>query len=195
MDTKRVIYHLYEVFQLGLGADEFSFEPNPTTDKVVDRFIKRWEDNGIKEQSLGLTFLYDYFCDAYNCWTQMGEELKEIPLVQILGEPQYKRWKNRIEEYKWSYRIGILSKIDIPSLTEMKVQFTKYPKRGLQIEEEYERERFHNQDKALDHCSISTTLVDPKSKWCTICIWRSQCIERLKHNDKKTAMRRKFLKL
>lgn len=195
MYVKAIIYSLYEIFTKSVTGDGQKWTPNEADSKCVDRFIARWDKRGVKKESLGVGFLYDYFCDSYNMWTRKGEDLKLIPLNHIIGDPQLKRWDNRHKEYQYLYTVGFRSKVKIPSLTEMKMEIFPPVIREDNIAEEYERQRFHNTAEGFMNCILITSMCDPKSKSCNICSSRDGCIEELKIRDKSTALKRGFIKL
>jgi len=195
MYIKAIIYNLYEIFTKSITGSDHKWTPTDADSKSVDRFIARWEKRGIKAESLGINFLYDYFCDSYNMWTRKGEEIKEIPLSYIIGEPQLKRWDNRHKEYQYLYMVGIMSKVNIPSLTEIKQVILGPLIREDNVSEEYERQRFHNTPGGFMNCVTNTSMYKLGSSACTNCIYQSDCIEELKIRDKSTALKRGLIKL
>ena len=195
MDSKSIIYGLYKIFSKGISSKPFVWEPNDKSDKVVERFFERFQNRGVHRDSMGIVFLYDYFCDSYNCWTRGGEKMEAVPLNWIIGAKQLERWDNKIEEYKFSYSRGLLSKADIPTLTELKKEFREKEDRGLDVSEEYDRQRFHNTAEGFVNCLLTTSLCSLKSGWCNSCTNREDCIEELKIRDKRTALLRGFIKL
>lgn len=196
MDTKSTIYLLYELFSRGMGDSSYSWKPNDKSEILVNNFIQRWEKRGVVRESLGINFLYNYFCDSYNFWTNSGENLRVIPLSWVIGEPQLKRWDKRIEEYVYSYTEGLLSHANIPTLTEIKKSIVVVEvKQEIDLSQEVERRRFFNTPEGFINCLLVTTLCDPRSKWCKDCTYSKDCIEELVIRDKRLALRRKFIKL
>lgn len=196
MDTKSIIYTLYEIFSKGVTNQPFTWKPNENSDRLVENFLKRWEKRSVHRRSIGVVFLYDYFCDSYNLQTSSGRELRLVPLVQIIGEPQLKRWDNRYEDYQYSYREGFLTHATIPGLSIIKKQLNEDKDvRGPEIFEEYERQRFHNTPEGFINCLLSTSLCSENSKWCRSCSMQDDCIDELKIRDKRTALKRGYIKL
>lgn len=179
-----------------MSDKDFTWKPTKESDKLVENFINRFIKRDIYPESLGINFLYDYFCDSYNFWTRSGRELQVVKLVQIIGEPQLRRWDSRYEEYKYSYTEGLLSHSKVPTLIEIKQKLAEdNEERGIDISEEYERQRFHNKPEGLPHCILSTSLCSPNSSWCSSCISKIECINELRLRDRRTALKRGYIKL
>ena len=185
---------LYESFNKCID-DKFSWSPTEKTKESINRFIQRLDKRGVKVQSLGLSYLYDYFTYSFNFWTKDGEDLRCIPFNWIIGEPQYLRWINRSEHYHFYCRTGILSKVDLPKLSELKsVLYTdNIPK--LDYSEELEKERFFNTNEGFVNCILLTTLYSKSSKWCIRCKFKTGCKQELVARDSKLALSRGIIKL
>lgn len=196
VNSESIIYGLYEIFSKGVTNTPITWTSNDKVERLTKNFIKEWESRGVHRKSLGVTFLYDYFCYAYNYWTNNGEEIKIIPLEWIIGKPQFKRWDIRHESYQFFYQRGFLSNVNIPRLSLIKRELGKgKDPRGHEIFEEYERQRFHNTPEGFINCLLSTSLVTEKSKWCNKCKMKEDCIDELKTRDKRTALKRGYTKL
>ena len=194
MDTKDLIYSLYEIYAKNIPDCKPTFDRTDKLEHLMNKLFDKFEKDGVHRDSMGVSFLYDYFSYAYNCLTAFGEELKHIPLAWVIGMPQYKRWCNKPDSYHFLYQEGFLSHVKIPPLSELKNQFREGYK-GVDISEERERQRFHSTAEGFINCILTTTLVDDGSKWCSTCSNREDCIEELKIRDKMTALRRGFIKL
>jgi|SRR5690554_1106406 len=191
MYIKESILLLYQVFSSGIDK-EYTYTPNKTDDKTIQRFLDRWEKRGIMKESLGIRFLYSYFCDSYNFWTDGGRDLKTVPLNWILGEPQMGRWDRRIEQFKYSYEEGLLKHSNIPTLTDLLSVNNTYSE---SISEEYERGRFHNLAEGFINCLLETSLYSNKSKWCESCRFADECKKELTIKSPDLALKRKVIKL
>jgi hypothetical protein len=178
-----------------VGDSGFSWKSDDKTEKAVASFVERWRKRGVHEESLGVNFLYDYFCDTYNYWTDGGRNKRQVPLGWVIGEPQLSRWDNKIEEYKFSYTEQLFKNCNIPPISEVKRLLTPNTEPTKDQSEEYERQRFFNSAEGMVNCLLTTTLYDSKSKWCPDCKYSQDCIEELKIRDKRTALRRGVLKL
>ena len=172
----------------------FTWTPNENTDKLVEKFFTRFEKRGVHRESMGIVFLYDYFCDSYNYWTNSGRELKNIPITWIIGEPQLYRWDNKCEEYKYSYTEGFLSKTKVPTLNELRSRLNITQRELVCTSEELDRQRFYNTSEGFLNCILTTSLYHSESKWCNACKFKEDCIEELKIRDRSTALRRGVLK-
>ena len=196
MSVRDLIYTLYEIFSQGVTSEKVILNITPESEKLIENFISRWKKRRVEEDSLGIAFLYDYFCYSYDYWTENGKKPKLIPLSWTIGEPQLKRWDNRVESYQYLYSQGLLLNCKIPHLNTIKEKINNTSREtGLYLYEEYERQRFHNTDKGFVHCLLTISLCDERSKWCSSCKFKLECIDQLKKQDRTTALKRKFIKL
>lgn len=194
MDTIELIYSLDEIFSKSIPNCKLT-ERTDKLDGLIEKFFCKFEKDGIHRDSMGVTFLYDYFCYAYQCMTGFGEDLRPVPLNWVIGMPQYKRWKDKPESYHFLIQEGILSHIKLAPLSELKTQFRGKPSDTIDVSQENERRRFHNTAEGFINCILSTTMCDNRSEWCQRCNRREDCIEELKIRDSSTALRRGFIKL
>lgn len=195
MEARSLIYRLYEIFSSGISDKKPEFD-TPETERALNSFIAAFAKKQIHEDSLGITFMYDYFCYAYGCLTIGGDNLRSIPLGWVLGAPQLKRWEEKPDSYQFLYREGFLSKVKIPPLSELKIQLRPKVERPLlDVSEEYEKQRFHSSADGFVNCLLLTTLYQPESKWCTGCSNKENCIEELKIRNPRVALKRKLIKL
>lgn len=150
-----------------------------------------FEKKGIKRQSLGLNFLYDYFCYTYNYYLTLEITRKVVPFNWIVGKKMVKRWEDKIDQYRFLYSTELLSQRSIPTLFQIKelievsseVEETPY-------HEEVERKRFLNTPDGFLNCILSTTLFDDKSKWCRRCHVKSDCKDELKQRNRTLYIKR-----
>jgi hypothetical protein len=187
-----VIARLYEIFTVGVtGKSSFEFIPTDKTNKVVENFLLRFEERGIRRESLGLKFMYDYFCNAYNYWYQLDTRFSTIPIDWILGPKMLEKWDTKIEQYQYSYQEGLLKDTSVPDYHEVKaILFPPESRKEIIYSEELEKERFHNTDRGLLHCLLTTSLYSSKSDWCSSCTASDGCKDELKNRDKLLAIER-----
>jgi hypothetical protein len=194
LKTKELIYKLNEVFSKSIPNTKYSYEPSEKTDILIAKFFDKFEKDGVHRDSMGVSFLYDYFCYSYQCMTAFGADLRPVPLNWVVGVPQYKRWKEKPDSYHYLIQEGILSNIKITPLSELKKIFRSNTT-SFNISEEYERQRFYNTAEGFVNCILSTSLCDESSEWCEWCINKNDCISELKIRDKRTALLRGYIKL
>lgn len=192
MKINSEIYKLYEIFTKAFyGIDRFNYKKTTSSDKTIDNFLCLFEKKGIRRQSLGLNFLYDYFCYTYNYYLTMEITRKTVPLNWIIGKKMVCRWNDKIDQYRFLYGSELLKQRSIPSLFQV-MEILEGP---TEIEEtpyheEVERKRFYNTPDGFLNCILSTTLCDEKSKLCMSCDSKDECIDELKQRNRTLYIKR-----
>lgn len=192
MEVNLQIYSLYEVFTKAFyNLDRFSYQKSKTADATVEKFFLMFEKNGVKRQSLGVNFLYDYFCYTYNYYLTLDITRKTVPLNWIIGKKMVKRWNDKVDQYRYLYSTELLKERDIPTLFQVK-EILEGPKKmeSVPYHEEIERKRFFNTPDGFLNCILSTTLCDEGSEWCRECNSKDDCKDELKQRNRTLYVKR-----
>ena len=192
MEVNLQIYKLYEIFTKAFYAlDRFSYNKTKTSEDTIEKFFCLFEKSGVRRQSLGLNFFYDYFCYTYNYYLTLDITRKTVPLNWIVGKKMVGRWNDKIDQYRLLYGSELLKQRSIPTLFQVKemlegpneIEETPY-------HEEIERKRFINTPNGFLNCILSTTLCDERSKVCRVCDYKGDCKDELKQRNRTLYVKR-----
>lgn len=147
-------------------------------DKVILKFIN-FIRTTYGEISIGKHWLFDYFCFQFEYWRTKNIKYKKgggiIELSWVIGDKAILRWKNRVKDYQYFYKTGLLkysslTKGEYFSLFEQEKREVLNKKNIIDLE----RERFFNKDNGFLHC-FQFAYYNSNSKLCKICKFRSKC--------------------
>jgi len=132
--------------------------------KIIESFMV------LVEKKIGLTSLGSFFLDSYFTYQfQYWKQIKHRPVVYypvhwILGKKALGRW------------LGLKYKP-----TQFLVNQKQQDQYVNLIEESYKKENYSIED-GFYNCLQTTTLFDPKSRYCNLCVNSAVCKKTLQNN-------------
>lgn len=179
---KALVRQTYQEFIRKLwGKPTFVYDESDRDESCIDTF-KNLLDKEYGLESIGRTFIYDYFCFQLDYWKNMETRFgKKIPIAWFIGKKAFERWKNNPEEDLWhAYQTAEEFGIHIGLIhTAGPVTFDVLE---LKESEETEKTRFHNTNKGMLNCIESTTLYNHRSPLCISCNFKKECKKLLESN-------------
>jgi len=152
------------------------------TDKdgsLISNFLSKL-DKQYGLESIGKKFIFEYLVWQFDYWKDKDfKSMKGIPLNWVLGDKAVERWEKKENfEGQWFHIFTWATSLGVK--WEEFEDCYKSDLIGLREFEEDEKIRFWGSEQGLGNCINSTTLFNPKSKWCNICVFGSDCKELLK---------------
>jgi hypothetical protein len=150
----------------------------PKEEGILKKFPLLLKKYKIYAQASGILFFEKYVTYVY-C-QRLSHEEEFIGIIKIFGKggveifnDRKENWVEKLEFFREKYKI---KKIDIK-------------KDLIQVEDEFDseevyRKRFFNSDRGFVTCIENTSLINPKSKFCSKCVHSKHCLVLLKANFK-----------
>lgn len=189
---KAMIGDTYQTFIRKLWKKpSFVYNADSRDEACIQSFIKLLDkEYGI--ESIGRTFVYDYFCFQLDYWKNMDTRFgKKIPISWFIGKKAFERWKKNPEEDLWhayqtanefGIHIGLIHTTGPVHMDVLELKET----------EEAEKARFGDPAKQLVHCLETTTLYNHRSTLCISCPEKNACKALLKENFYKIYLKRGY---
>lgn len=132
-------------------------------------------------ESVGKKFIFEFLVWQFDYWKDKNfKSLKGIPLNWVIGDKAIERWEKKdnfggqwFHILSWATSLGVKWE-DLESYYKSNVI-------ELREFEENEKVRFWGSEQGFGNCVNSTTLFNPKSKWCNVCVHGEDCKELLKN--------------
>jgi len=172
-----IIKHYSYFFSKLTGYSEYDFIPSEREIVMMNNFLKIIEKDGVKVNTLGDYFWFDYFCFQFDYWkdkyTRLGKN--KVSFNWVVGKEAYKRWLARNDNWKYFCERGFINKFNI-NKQELLEQRTTTNYCELVYNEEQLKKMFHTSpNDVLANCLLMTTLFNSKSEYCLKCNFKQDC--------------------
>lgn len=188
-----IICELYTEFYIQVSLNRnFKYNPSHSGMKsdhlIICRFIKFLKQD--YNQQADINFLVDFFKFQFSHYVGIKTSYgtNAIMLHWIIGPKAIERWKQRDVRKKWIVRVKLKNDVELKLLTTYKKINQKDEKQVFLLihkHEERDKAKHHNTNKGLNYCAFTTTLFNPKSTFCTSCIFKENCKILLSKNHPK----------
>jgi hypothetical protein len=150
-------------------------------------YVSRFADWLLKEhdqEQIGITFLIDFFKFQFSRYsgkkTQYGVNV--ILIHWLIGDKAQKAWKDQKFSKKWIVKVRLKKTIEIrlikafeEEIKQQKLNKASNEYTKIYQHEENDKQRFYNTAQGFIYCNITTTLFNPKSEFCSQCIYSENC--------------------
>lgn len=176
-----------ELFKQTTLNRNYKLIPNKVDRKLIISYIK-WLDEKYHKEEIGVDFLINYFEFQFSHYVGMKTKFNKVIMLNwLIGKKAIERWEKRNPKLKWIVKVRINSEFSLNLRETFKAenQIKKQTEREGFISqtnesEEIYKRRFHDTLKGFVYCQMFTTLYNPKSELCKVCLNREICKETLK---------------
>lgn len=187
----QLVVDIYEELykQATLRPPGWEYKPSHADRQLIVDFIY-WIEETYPHQTGVSTFLIKYFEFQFSRYvgvrTKYGQN--NIMMNWLIGPKARQEWKKRKINKRWlvRWRINRDFKLRlyraINSTIKSQGELNKKVLNHIITYEEVEKARFLNEPKGYVYCALMTTLFNPRSKNCRICVFNKTCEQRLKNS-------------
>jgi hypothetical protein len=178
MEIEEII-KFYEYFYKKLSGDfNYIYRLSKKDKIIIENFLKLFEKNGVKKESLGKEFWFNYFSFQFEYWrtkyTYLGKN--KVLLSWIIGIEAYKRWINKSKNWKWFsdnnlIKLFNINKSDLIPKNQNKKNFEIDRQNQENLKKQFEQKG----ENKLGLCLLYTDLFYNSSKICLSCKDKIDC--------------------
>lgn len=176
LDVK-IIEEIYKYFY----CKKYGFKKMPVrTEKTVsvcESFLVLL-DKKYTLQSLGKTFIWEYFLFQFNYWDELtlSGYNENIVISYVVGKKAFSRYLDRDKEFDWQFEsYPIVEKYRLLK-SDLDIFFPTVDRKTTDMSMDI-RKQYHNTDKGFAACIEFTTLYEPAQLTCITCKFKTDCKE------------------
>ncbi len=186
----QAVIRIYEEFyRQATLKQSFEFKHHPSERKYIVQFTKWFKQRYREQKSINVLIKYFEFQFSHYAGISTKYGKNSIVLNWIIGKAAIKRWEDRDIEKGWLVKIRLKRDVDMKLSKAFKSEIMKERQEAsrkmfdeVNDYEEKEKQRFYNTIKGFIYCMTTTTLYNPKSKFCEGCNNKKICEFTLKNN-------------
>lgn len=165
---------------------KYKFKASKATRSVCNTFLEII-DKEYSLQSVGESFLWDYFIFQFQYWEDLTFDNKftdKIVIAWIVGKKAFNRWKERDREFDWQIeKAAIIEKYGLQKNSLIGPKIVEEVDSGHRFfASSLIRKQYLNTPPGFAMCVEFTTLFDPADMSCIRCNNRADCKELLRAN-------------
>lgn len=179
IDENLIIKFYTYFYKKRYNSISYKFKPSEKATKTISTFIKLL-DKHYSLTMIGEEFLWRYFIYQMNYWrnAELVAFHGQFRIEYIIGTKAFKRFIDSAKDDHW-----VIDRSDVIVLYGFRKSDLIKLKTDNTYKGDFEEKnklKFHNTNKGLYHCIITTTLYNPEHNSCKICIFKEDCKKILK---------------